>query len=152
MKYSFSEVDDHKSVTVITLKEKGVMEREFLPLIPLHDWHDLRGSYEDITARSFYGNTSWTEDFVRITLTDEQDIPDAVGKLRSIYHNLLEMRYDNTRTRTGSVSIEGSSRTEEKTPLELFNELYTRQNGDGINQLQENYLKDLIESIWEREK
>ena len=152
LKYSFSEVDDHKSVTVITLKEKGVMEREFLPLIPLHDWHDLRGSYEDITARSFYGNTSWTEDFVRITLTDEQDIPDAVGKLRCIYHNLLEMRYDNTRTRTGSVSIEGSSRTEEKTPLELFNELYTRQNGDGINQLQENYLKDLIESIWEREK
>ena len=51
-----------------------------------------------------------------------------------------------------SVSIEGSSRTEDKTPLELFNELYTRQNGDGINQLQENYLKDLIERIWEREK
>ena len=152
LKYSFSEVNDHKTVTVITLKKKGVIVREFLPLVPLHDWHDIRGSYEEITARSFYGSTSWTEDFVRITLTDEQDIPDAVGKLRSIYHNLLEMRYDNTRTRTGAVAIEGSSRTEEKTPLELFNELYTRQNGDGISQLQEKYLKEVIEKIWEGEK
>ena len=152
LKYSFSEVNDHKTVTVITLKEKGVIGREFLPLVPLHDWHDIRGTYDEITARTFYGGTSWTEDFVRITLTDEQDIPDAVGKLRSIYHNLLEMRYDNTRTRAGAVAIEGSSRTEEKTPLELFNELYTRQNGDGISQLQEKYLKEVIEKIREGEK
>ena len=152
LKYSFSEVNDNKTVTIITLKEKGVIEREFLPLVPLHDWHDIRGTYEEITSRSYYAGTTWTEDFVRITLTDEQDIPDAVGKLRSIYRNLLEMRYDNTRTRTGAVAIEGSSRTEEKTPMELFNELYTRQNGDGINQLQEKYLKEVIEKIWEGEK
>lgn len=152
LKYSFSEVNDNKTVTVITLKEKGVIEREFLPLVPLHDWHDIRGTYEEITSRSYYAGTTWTEDFVRITLTDEQDIPDAVGKLRSIYRNLLEMRYDNTRTRTGAVAIEGSSRTEEKTPMELFNELYTRQNGDGISQLQEKYLKEVIEKIWEGEK
>ena len=152
LKYSFSEVNDNKTVTVITLKEKGVIEREFLPLVPLHDWHDIRGTYEEITSRSYYADTTWTEDFVRITLTDEQDIPDAVGKLRSIYRNLLEMRYDNTRTRTGAVAIEGSSRTEEKTPMELFNELYTRQNGDGISQLQEKYLKEVIEKIWEGEK
>ena len=128
------------------------MDREFIPLVPLHDWHDLRGPYEEVTARSFYSGTSWTEDFVRITLTDEQDIPDAVGKLRSIYHNLLEMRYDNTRTRLGAVSIEGSSRTEEKTPMELFNELYSRQNGEGISPLQERYLKEVMEKIWEEEK
>ena len=152
LKYSFSEVNDNKTVTIITLKEKGVIEREFLPLVPLHDWHDIRGTYEEITARSYYAGTSWAEDFVRITLTDEQDIPDAVGKLRSIYHNLLEMRYDNTRTRTGYVAIEGSSKTEEKTPMELFNELYTRQNGDGISHLQEKYLKEVIEKIWEGEK
>ena len=152
LKYSFSEVKDSKTVTVITLSEKGVMDREFIPLVPLHDWHDLRGTYEEVTARSFYSGTSWTEDFVRITLTDEQDIPDAVGKLRSIYHNLLEMRYDNTRTRLGAVSIEGSSRTDEKTPMELFNELYSRQNGEGISPLQERYLKEVMEKIWEEEK
>lgn len=152
LKYSFSEVNDQKTVTVVTLKEKGVLEREFLPLVPLHDWHDLRGTYEEVTARSFYCGTSWAEDFVRITLTDEQDIPDAVGKLRSIYHNLLEMRYDNMRTRTGTVAIAGSSKTAEKTPLELFNELYFKQNGDDLSQLQETYLKEVIEKIWEEDK
>ena len=152
LKYSFSEVNDHKSVTVVIIEEKGVLRKEFIPLIPLHDWHDLRGTYDELTARDFYAGKPWTEDFVRITLTDEQDIPDAIGKLRTIYHNLMELRYDNKRTRAGIAAIEGSAKAEEKTPLELFNELYVRQNGDSISILQEKYLKEVMEKIWEGEK
>lgn len=152
LKYSFSEVNDDKSVTVISLHEKGRIEREFVPLVPHHDWHDLKGTYEQLTSRDFYNGTSWTEDFVRITLTDEQDIPDAIGKLRTIYHNLLELRYDNKRTRAGMAAIEGSARTEEKTPMELFNELYAKQNGDSISVEQEAYLRSVMENIWEGEK
>lgn len=152
MKYSFSEVNDSKSVTLITLKEKGAIEREFVPLVPLHDWHDLRGTYEELTARDFYAGTAWTEDFVRITLTDEQDIPDAIGKLRTIYHNLMELRYDNKRTRAGNEAIEGSTGTAEKTPMELFSELYVKQNGDGLSPQQEDYLKKVMEKIWEDDK
>jgi exonuclease SbcD len=152
LKYSFSEVNDDKSVTVVTLHEKGRMERELIPLVPLHDWHDIKGTYEELTSRSFYGGTALTEDFVRITLTDEQDIPDAIGKLRTIYHNLLELRYDNKRTRAGIAAIEGSAGAEEKTPMELFNELYVNQNGDSLTQEQEAYLMSIMENIWEGEK
>ena len=152
LKYSFSEVNDNKSVTVVNLGPKGVLEREFIPLTPLHDWHDLRGTYEQLTSRDFYSGKTWQEDFVRITLTDEEDIPDAIGKLRSIYHNLLELRYDNKRTRSGSTVLEGSAGAEKKTPFELFSELYVKQNGDGMSQEQEEYLKDIIAKIWEEGK
>lgn len=152
LKYSFSEVKDIKTTTIVTIREKGVMEREFEPLVPLHDWHDLRGTYAELSAREFYAGKPWTEDFVRITLTDEQDIPDAIGKLRSIYHNLLELRYDNKRTRAGMAAIEGGARREEKTPLELFEELYARQNGDGMTMQQQDYLSEMIAKIMEEEK
>lgn len=152
LKYSFSEVNDNKSVTLITLGEKGEMAREFIPLTPLHDWHDLRGTYEELTARDYYSGKTWTEDFVRITLTDEQDIPDAIGKLRTIYHNLMELRYDNKRTRAGNEALEGSDGAAEKTPMELFSELYFKQNGDGMSPQQEDYLKKVMEKIWEGDK
>ena len=128
------------------------MAREFIPLTPLHDWHDLRGTYEELTARDYYSGKTWTEDFVRITLTDEQDIPDAIGKLRTIYHNLMELRYDNKRTRAGNEALEGSDGAAEKTPMELFSELYFKQNGDGMSPQQEDYLKKVMEKIWEGDK
>ncbi len=152
LKYSFSEVNDNKSVTVMTISEKGSITRELVPLVPLHDWHDLRGTYAELTARDFYSGTSLTEDFVRITLTDEQDIPDAIGKLRTIYHNLMELRYDNKRTRAGNAAIEGSSASAEKTPMALFSELYVKQNGDVLSPQQEEYLKKIMKKIWEGDK
>ncbi|MBO7191794.1 MAG: exonuclease SbcCD subunit D [Bacteroidales bacterium] len=152
LKYSFSEVYDNKSLTVVVLKEKGVLEREFVPLLPLHDWHDLRGTYEELTSRAFYAGKPWTEDFVRITLTDEQDIPDAIGKLRTIYHNLMELRYDNKRTQSGFSVSDGTVGTEEKTPMELFSEFYAKQNGDELSDDQKTYLMNVVEKIWEDSK
>ena len=149
LKYSFSEVNDSKTVSFITLKEKGSIEREFVPLVPLHDWHDLRGTYDQLTSRDFYNGKTWTEDFVRITLTDENDIPDAIGKLRTIYHNLMELRYDNKRTRAGHKVIEGASDARSKNPLELFSELYSKQNGDEMDTVQKEYLEEMISRIWE---
>lgn len=152
LKYSFSEVDDIKSVTVIELKEKGNMARKTVRLEPLHDWHDLKGTYEEVTARDFYADKGYQEDFVRITLTDENDIPDAIGKLRSIYHNLLELRYDNKRTRAGNVVIDGTAEVEKKSPFELFAELYRKQNADGMSHEQEEYLKNILEQMQEGDR
>lgn len=152
LKYSFSEVDDIKSVTVIELKVKGNMARKTVRLQPLHDWHDLKGTYEEVTARDFYADKGYQEDFVRITLTDENDIPDAIGKLRSIYHNLLELRYDNKRTRAGNVVIDGTAEVEKKSPFELFAELYRKQNADGMSHEQEEYLKNILEQMQEGDR
>lgn len=149
LKYSFSEVKDKKGIVVVELGKKGDVRMDTIPLEPLHDWHDLRGTYDELTAKSFWDGTPYRDDFVRVTLTDEEDIPDAIGKLRTVYHNLMELQYDNKRTRSGMTTVGGAEKVHEKTPQELFSELYEKQNGQPMSDDQEAFLKDLVESIWE---
>lgn len=150
LKYSFSEVNDKKSVTIVELKEKGSLEVRTTDLVPKHEMREIKGKYEELTAKSFYENTTYQTDYVHITLTDEEDIPDGVGKLRTIYHNLMKLDYDNMRTRSNS-QITGAQKVEEKSPLELFEDLYELQNNQPMSEEQREYLSSLIESIWEEE-
>ena len=151
LKYSFSEANDFKSVTVVELAEKGNVSYRTVELIPRHDFVELKGKYDELTLKSFYENTSFQEDYTHITLTDEEDIPDAVGKLRSIYRRLMKLDYDNKRTRGNSV-IESSEGIESKSPLQLFSEFYELQNNSPMNQDQTCYMKELIEKTWEEDR
>ena len=118
LKYSFSEAEQEKSVTVVGLGKKGDITLSMVPLVPLHDMRKIRGTYLEVTAKSFYQNMN-TEDYVQITLTDEEDIPDGLQKLRIIYPNLMRLEYDNSRTQQNRV-IDRSEEIEQKSELELI--------------------------------
>lgn len=150
LKYSFSETNHKKSVTLVELKEKNNIKIETIPLIPRCDMKEIKGKYEDLTKKSFYENTSYNTDYVHITLTDEEDIPDAVIKLRTIYHNLMRLDYDNKRTRNMSL-INTSESVENKSPFDLFSEFYREQNGSKMKEEQIDYIQSLIEKIWGNE-
>lgn len=150
LKYSFSEVHHEKSITVVELHGKGSVEIYTRPIRPLHEMREIRGSYTEVTSRRNYENTD-TKDYVHITLTDEEDIFDAVGKLRAIYPNLMKLDYDNTRTRTSQV-ITSSGEEEKKDPLTLAEELFVLQNNKPMSDGQKEYMKELICKIWEGEQ
>lgn len=148
LKYSFSEAEQEKSVTVVELKEKGQVEIRKLPLKPLRDMRRVRGSYLEVTARSFYQDSN-TEDYIQVTLTDEEDVPDGLQKLRVIYPNLMRLEYDNKRTRNHE-NIDGACEVEQKSELELFKEFYELQNNQPMSGQQEAFVRDLVENIQER--
>ncbi|MBQ9429477.1 MAG: exonuclease SbcCD subunit D [Clostridia bacterium] len=148
LKYSFSEVNDQKSVTFVELFEKGKIEVKTVDLKPKRDLVEIRGRYEEITLRDFYKDTTYPDDYLRITLTDEEDIPDAIGKLRSIYHNIMKLDYDNRRTRENN-SIDAADVTVQKSPYEYFAELYEKQNNAPMNEAQQKWITEMIEKIWE---
>ena len=148
LKYSFSEAKHNKSVTMVELGEKGALTVRTVPLIPKRDMLELRGRYEELMRRSFYENTNYQEDYVHITLTDEEDVPEAMGRLRVVYRNLMKLSYDNTRTRHAS-QIDGAEDLDTKSPMDVFSEFYEKQNGTGLSEEQENFLKILIDKIWE---
>lgn len=150
LKYSFSEAKHQKSVTIIDFNEKNNIEISEIPLVPKRDMKEIKGKYLDITAKSYYENTN-REDYLRITLTDEEEIPEALGKLRVIYPNIMKLDYDNTRTRKGITISEGPS-IEKKSPTDLFSEFYQFQNNQSLNEEQEKLLKELVEKIWEGQK
>lgn len=150
LKYSFSEAKHQKSVTVVELGEKGAVSVRTVPLTPMRDLAELRGTYEELTFRGFYQGTSYPRDYVHITLTDEEDIPDAVSKLRIIYPNLMKLDYDNKRTRAGIV-LEGAE-DQQRSPLELLEEFYEKQNGQPMGEEQRAFAKSLMERIWEEDE
>lgn len=147
LKYSFSEAKQCKSVTVAELKEKGNLGIRTVSLMPLRDLRELKGTYEELANRKNYEGTS-LEDYLHITLTDEEDIVDAVGKLRVIYPNLMKLDYDNRRTRENR-EIASGDEMEAKTPMELVREFYERQNNQPMNGKQEALVSRLMEKIWE---
>lgn len=148
LKYSFSEASHQKSVTIVEMGPKGSCTIRTKELIPLREMRELKGSYAELTLKSSYADTTYQEDYIHITLTDEDDIPDAVGKLRTIYHNLMKLDYDNLRTRKNS-EVTGAVDAETKTPLELFEELYQEQNNQPMNEAQRTLVQNMIEEIWE---
>ena len=147
LKYSFSEAGHEKSVCLVEMGEKGQTEVRQVPLKPLRDLREVRGTYGQVTAKSFYDGTN-TRDYLHITLTDEEDVPEAMGRLRAIYPNLMKLTYDNKRTQTVQ-EITGAERPEERTPLELFRDLYELQNNQPMSREQEDFLTALMEEIWE---
>lgn len=147
LKYSFSEVNHRKSVTVVTIEEKGQIQIETVPLVPRHEMRKIKGSYEELTLKANYENTA-TDDYLHVTLTDEEDILDAIGKLRSIYPNIMKLEYDNVRTRNQQV-IEADEQVEAKSPADLVGEFYQLQNDQDLSTDQFEYMNGLIERIWE---
>lgn len=147
LKYSFSEAKHIKSVTILDFNDKGNIEYSKIPLTPFRDMREIRGTYYELTLKSSYESTN-TEDYLHITLTDEEDIPDAIGKLRSIYPNIMKLDYDNLRTR-GSGTVDAIENIESKSPFELFAELFKQQNNQDMSEEQEEIMRNLIDKIWE---
>jgi len=147
LKYSFSESSHNKSVTVVNLGTKGQLELQLRPLIPKHDMRQLRGSFAELSDKSSYKDTAF-DDYLHIILTDEEDVQEAIGKLRLIYPNIMKLSYDNTRTRMNQV-IEGAEDVQRKSPLELFAELYEKQNNQPMSEEQRRFMEEMIESVWE---
>lgn len=142
LKYSFSEEKHNKSMTIVDLKEKGNIEIKEIPVKPLHDLKTIKGKFSKITSEEFYKELK-KEDYYRVVLTDEDDILNAIGKLKSIYPNLMSMEYDNTRTRSYSV-VDNVETGEAKSPLDYFEKFFEKQNGRKMSEKQRDYLLEIL--------
>ena len=150
LKYSFSEANQKKAAVIVDVEEKGKINIQQIPLVPKHDMWEIRGTYMEVTALDFYKDMK-TDDYLHITLTDEEDIPDAIGKLRTIYPNIMKLSYDNLRTRAAG-TVRGTAEVEEKSPMELLKEFYEMQNNQPMTDEQEEIVRGMMEEIWEDER
>ena len=149
LKYSFSEAKDEKTVTIVDLGKKGEVSVRTAPLMPKREMREIRGTYEQLMTKENYEGTQ-TDDYLHITLTDENDIADAVSRLRVVYPNLMKLDYDNQRTRTTGI-IDGAADAERRTPLDLLEELFEKQNGHPLSDDQRELSNSLISKIWDEE-
>lgn len=146
LKYSFSEVSDKKTVTIANIGKKGELSIEEIPLCPIRDLKEIKGTYLEITDRNFYSKFN-CEDYIHVTLTDENDIPEAIGRLRAVYPNIMKLDYDNTRTRENR-TVGDLADEVQRSPAELFAEFYRTCNNSELSEEQKDYIDGVIKEIW----
>ncbi|MDD6807496.1 MAG: exonuclease SbcCD subunit D [Oscillospiraceae bacterium] len=122
LKYSFSEVSHKKSVTIIEMKEKGLVNLKHIELTPLHDMRDIKGSFDEVMMMPY------SEDYVRVTITDEIVPADAPLTITTVFPNLMQFMVENSKT---NENIEFKlSEDVNKSISELFIDFYKQQNND----------------------
>lgn len=146
LKYSFSEKDHKKSVTVVEFMEKTNISIREIPLVAKHDMREIKGSYDQLMSKDFYEGTE-LEDYIHAILTDEHDVVNAMECLRVVYKNIMKLSYDNKRTREQQ-EVTGVQDVENKSPLELFGEFYEKQNNQDMTEEQTAFVQECIDSIW----
>ena len=130
LKYSLSEVNNDKSVPVITLGKKGELEIELVKLTPMRDLRHIKGPIRKLLDKE---NVTRPEDFIYATLTDEDIVDDAMGIMQQVYPNTVRIDYDNSRTREID-RIDISAIAEQKTFDELIGDFYRKMYGCEISE------------------
>lgn len=142
MKYSFSEQNQKKGVTLVEVNEAGLVSQKHLPLIPLRDMRILEGDLATILENGKVDPHS--DDYLLVRLTDKHAILDPMGKLRSVYPNVLHLE---------KIGIQESSSTKLKKEslkrgeLEMFKDFYSQVAGEPMSDEQHQLVADLVSGL-----
>ena len=149
LKYSFSEVNHRKSVSVIGFNEKGNIDLELVALKPVRDMKIIKGPIDKLLDKDVYSLGS-CDDYICAVITDDDYIIDAMGKLRRVYRNILKLEYDNKRSLINNGNSV-SNEFREMSPLELFSRFYYSQNNVELDDERMSILDSLIKNVLEEE-
>lgn len=129
LKYSLSEVNNNKSVPVVSVGSKGETELEFVPLKPLRDMRHIKGSLKNLLDPK---NVTDTEDFIYATLTEENIINDAMGIFQATYPNTVKIDYENSHTKELEY-VDIASIANNRSFSELISDFYRQVYGCDIS-------------------
>ncbi|MCL2153431.1 MAG: exonuclease SbcCD subunit D [Oscillospiraceae bacterium] len=145
IKYSFSEWRHEKSITLVEIKNKDELTVKNLPLIPLHDMREIKGEIDTLMSDEI-STLANKEDYLRVILTDEDEIIDPMGKLRGVYPNIMSLDFENSRTSIDlSDILPGSETVKELSTYELFGEFFLELQGSAMSEEQAEIVRDILE-------
>ena len=146
VKYSFSEWRQQKSLSLVALNEKGHLEHNALPLTPIRDMREIKGEIDKLMSDEVSSLTN-KEDYLRVILTDEEEIIDPIGKLRSVYPNVMSVDFENSRKNIDADTIvSGAEKLEKLSPYDLFIEFFLDIQGSTMTDEQAKIARELLET------
>ncbi len=147
LKYSFSEVNQKKALTVIDYKEKGNLEYKLIPLVPIRDMRVIKGPIEELLEEENYIGTN-RNDYIRAIITNEEPIYDAIGQIKKVYPNTLRLDIENSKfVQTFENKLTNIDEIKKRDELELFNEFFQFQNNTELNKMQTEIMKNIISDV-----
>ena len=146
LKYSFSEVNHKKSVTVVNMDKKGDVTIEQKELKPQRDMRDLEGKLNELLDPSTYKNIE-REHFYRVILTDKGELLDPMGKLKSVYPNVLQIMVKERIRDLGDVKTAAGEGYRDKSKLQLFKEFYKSITEEDLESENIEVMSRIIEEV-----
>ena len=145
IKYSFSEWRHEKSIYLVELCEKGNLSLAPLPIVPLHDMREIMGEIAVLISDEV-SSLADKNDYMRVVLTDEEEIIDPMGKLRSVYPNIMSLDFKNTRTDIDISAITTDTESIGKlSAFDLFAEFFLEAQGQTMSDEQAEIIRNLLE-------
>lgn len=145
LKYSFSEANRSKSVPILEIQGPKQIKLSFQELRPLHDMREITCSMEALLKRQVeLGNG---QDYMHVILTDEEEIIDAIGKVRTIFPNVMQITLQNRRYAMQQQTKINEEELLQQTPLALFAQFYERQNNINLSDAQWKELEKIIQEV-----
>lgn len=149
LKYSFSEVNHHKSAVMITIDEPTKkLDYALLPLKPLRDMRVLKGPIQELLKPENYQGTN-TDDYIKAILTNSEAIYDAIGQMRKVYPHTFSLEIENCQTSFGQEEWQKLEKIKKKSEFELFEDFYQFQNNRPLDEEQTKMVQDAIQKVKE---
>ena len=145
LKYSFSEVNQKKSVCIIEFNSKENINISKIPLIPIRDMRVIKGPFDKLISKEIV-NLENKNDYLDVVLTDDDYIINAIGKLRKFYPNILKLEYENKISSNevlDNIDIDKSNMS----PIDLFSEFYKMQNGIELSTKKKKIIEEVIKEV-----
>ena len=145
LKYSFSEVNQKKSVCIIEFNSKEDINISKIPLIPIRDMRVIKGPFDKLISKEIV-NLENKNDYLDVVLTDDDYIINAIGKLRKFYPNILKLEYENKISSNevlDNIDIDKSNMS----PIDLFSEFYKMQNGIELPAKKKKIIEEVIKEV-----
>ncbi|MFI3174593.1 MAG: exonuclease SbcCD subunit D [Bacillota bacterium] len=143
--YSFSEIHREKAVTCIEFHEKGNLEVTLLPIQPLRAMREIKGELAQLmeVAKEVAKKNGESKDYIRAILTDSMIPYDAIGQLRSVYPNIMNLVFESRQSASAEVNADIKKNIK---PQVVFSEFFEAQNGRELSEVQ----LEIVNSVWER--
>lgn len=148
LKYSFSEANHTKSVTMVELDEQGGCAISKIPLTPQKNMRLLEGYFEEL----FHAEDEETEDYLHIRLLDDGQLVDPMGKLRKKYPNILRLE---RKVLSSEMRLNDLNRIREKQKMsntELFETFYQEMKGEEIPTERKQQMEKVVQQLLEKER
>ncbi len=140
LKYSFSECRQTKSVCLVTMEEE--IHVRSIPLTPIHEMRTVQGTLAALTSREII-QAADCEDYIQAVLTDEEELLDPIGVLRSVYPNVMQIRLAKNE-RKENKNYKAGLQVQGKSTLELFREFYELVKAEPLDERREQIVQECL--------
>lgn len=144
LKYSFSEVLHHKSVTMIDVIEKGKISISTKELTAPHNMRKIKGRLEELIKEEIVksGNPM---DYLHVTLTNKEELINPIAVLKSVYPNIMQLVFEkNIVEQQGEIEVNS---IQNQSTLEIYKTFFEEVTSYEIDRDRYQVMEKILEEL-----